>query len=557
MRARRPGVDRRRAPGRDGLLAALCAGAVVIASFGCGARSCASTARRGPWSAGGGGGSEAAPAGSPAGEGDAAPATAEATAGPAPQGDLGFHVRDAETGQAIPCRLTLIGTHGTRTPELARDDLPRPEKGAISIENRIMSITGKGSVWVPHGTYDIYVSRGPEWDVSIVRDVRIAEGGAAVDTALRHVVTTPGWLSADFHVHAAASFDSRVPMLARVYEFVSDGVEMIVSTDHNFISNYAPYIAELDAGRYLLSATGDEITTKSWGHFGAFPLEMDYHAPGQGAASVRGRTPRAILRGVRAEAPNAVIDVHHPRFGQGIGYFTTGQLDAEADRARAAGFSFDFDAIEVLNGYEGSDRKSLDPVMADWFALLRHGHLVTATGNSDTHHLNLNVGGYPRNYVRLSDDRPSSARPEDVAAAVKQRRAFFTTGPFLEIAVGDVLVGDVAPAPGGEARVTVTVRAAPWIDVSSVIVYVDGVEAKRWTVAPTTDVVRLREELLVSVSRDAFVVARAGSDKPLSPVVGDAERFSVLPVALTNPIFLDVDGNGRYDPPAPHGPHAP
>ena len=63
-------------------------------------------------------------------------------------------------------------------------------------------------------------------------------------------------------------------------------------------------------------------------------------------------------------------------------------------------------------------------------------------------------------------------------------------------------------------------------------------------VAPTTGVVRLREELPVSVSRDAFVVARAGSDKPLSPVVGDAERFSVLPIALTNPIFLDVDGRG-------------
>ena len=108
---------------------------------------------------------------------------------------------------------------------------------------------------MPHGTYDIHVSRGPEWDVSTVRDVRIAERGAAVDTALRHVVTTPGWLSADFHVHAAASFDSRVPMLARVYEFVSDGVEMIVSTDHNFISNYAPYIAEPELAEAFWSET--------------------------------------------------------------------------------------------------------------------------------------------------------------------------------------------------------------------------------------------------------------------------------------------------------------
>jgi hypothetical protein len=52
-------------------------------------------------------------------------------------------------------------------------------------------------------------------------------------------------------------------------------------------------------------------------------------------------------------------------------------------------------------------------------------------------------------------------------------------------------------------------------------------------------------------------VVRVDGDEPLAPVVGDRNRFDVRPLALTNPVFLDVDGNGKYDPPSPHGPHAP
>jgi hypothetical protein len=543
--------SRATARGLPAIVALLAAGCGPLAA-GCGARSCAAPSGSGPPDAG-----SALPAVADAG----AEATRVASARPAgevmaPHGQLSYDVRDAETGELIPCKLTLVGTSGTRSPELGRDDLPRQEQGAISYENRIMTLSGQGAIRLPHGTYDVHVSRGPEWELSVQRGVLVRDVGARVVATLRHVLKTEGWLSADFHVHAAPSFDSRVPMMARVYEFAADGVELLVSTDHNIISDYAPLIAELGAGRYLASAMGDEITTSSWGHFGAFPLPRDVHRPGHGAVEAHDRPPRAIFRSVRQQAPEAVLNVHHPRFDQGIGYFTVGELDAKADRAAASGFSFDFDALEVMNGYEGADLRAVERVMNDWFALLRHGHLVTATGNSDTHHLHHNIGGYPRNYVRLTDDRPSAARPGDVARALKQHRSFFTTAPFLEIAVGSAGMGELAPAPGGEARVTVTVQAAPWVDVSSVALYVDGVPARRWSVQPGTAALRLREELVIALPRDGFVVARADGARPLAPVVGDAEHFVVRPFALTNPIFLDVDGDGRYTPAESHGRHA-
>jgi hypothetical protein len=57
------------------------------------------------------------------------------------------------------------------------------------------------------------------------------------------------------------------------------------------------------------------------------------------------------------------------------------------------------------------------------------------------------------------------------------------------------------------------------------------------------------------VARDGWLVVRVDGNEPLAPVVGDRKRFDVRPLAVTNPVFLDVDGNGKYDPPEKHGTH--
>lgn len=119
-------------------------------------------------------------------------------------------------------------------------------------------------------------------------------------------------------------------------------------------------------------------------------------------------------------APQAIINVHHPRLDREIGYFEVGRFDARLDRADRSGFSFDFDAIEVLNGYLESDRRAVERMIEDWFALLSRGHLVTATGNSDSHHLDRNAGGCPRNYIRVRDDAPERLDPSEVPRALRE-----------------------------------------------------------------------------------------------------------------------------------------
>jgi hypothetical protein len=470
------------------------------------------------------------------------------------QGGLSFELLDEVTGQRIPGKLTLVGVSGTRDPKLSKGDIGREDELSLCAYNRVFSLSGVGVVPIPVGTYDITASRGPEWTISTQR-ITMTREGAEIHARLRHVVETPHWVSGDFHVHAAPSPDSRVPMRDRVYEFVADGVDMIVSTDHNVVSNYEPVIAELGAQKLLASATGDEITTGDWGHFGAFPLPHEMESEGHGAIPVRKRTPTDIFRDVRERAAGAVIDVHHPRLETATGYFILGKFDDEKDESTRKGFSYDFDALEILNGYQDTNRKSIERVMKDWFALLDRGHLVTATGNSDTHHLTYNLGGYPRNYVLVDNDDPGTVTALDVAKGVKAHHAYFTTGPIVDFKVGTTGIGDLAKAPGGKATAQITVKAAPWITVSRVILYVAGQEVKRWDVTNTREVLRFDDKYDIAVPHDTYAVVRVEGDGSLAPVVGGGTGVTVHPFALTNPIFLDANGNGKYDPPTPHGAH--
>lgn len=474
-----------------------------------------------------------------------------------PEAPLRYVVRDADRRVPIPAKLTLIGVEGTPDPAFSNNDLGRQEAGAVLAYNRIFSISGEGSIAVPQGTYDIYISRGIEWDLQVSRRLRLGPTGASLSADLRHVIDTRGWLSADFHVHAACSYDSQVPMLHRVHEFAADGVELLVATDHNTVCDYAPLIAELGLGEVLSGGSGDEVTTTAWGHFGALPIPQDRHRAGLGASLLYERDPIDLFAELRTRYPQALIDIHHARADSEIGYFSIGKLDALADRAERPGFSFDFDALEVLNGYMDPTLTQVDTLLTDWFGLINHGHLVTATGNSDTHHLTYNLGGYPRNFVRVADDRPTQVTLPAVARELKAGHSFFTSGPFVRVSVGGAGPGDLVGARGGQIEADIAVDAAPWIAASRVIVYLNGREHRRYPIPDSQAANRSREHLRLSLPRDSYLVVRVDGDRPLSPVVGDPRRFVVRPLAITNPVYIDVDGNGRFDPPYPHGPHSP
>ena len=468
-------------------------------------------------------------------------------------GTLLLTVHDDMNGP-IPARVTFRPVGDTSKVFFTTIDIGRQDVGAVSAYDRTFVLRGTAEIKVPAGTYDLWFSHGPEWDTTRERVTFKAGEEHELLVKLHHVIDTPGWLSGDFHVHAAPSLDSRVPMRDRVHQFVADGVDLIVSTDHNIISDYGPVIAELGVKDLLASATGDEITTKTWGHFGSFPLQGDESELGRGAIDTGTRTPKQIFADVRAKSNAALIDVHHPRLEHGhIGYFYLAELDHKTGHAKRAGFSWDFDAIEVLNGYQDSDRKTLDAVIADWQSFLDSGKHVAATGNSDSHHMTFNLGGYPRNYVRVDDGPLAKLDPAAVAAAVKAGHSYLTTGPILDVSIDGQGPGDVVTGKGGKVGLHVVVRASTWIALTSLTVLGPGgaVLAKRAIPSATTPL-RFDETIPLDLAKDGYAIVRVDGDRAMSPNVGDQGSFIVYPFALANPIWIDVDGDGKVAPSAPH-----
>jgi hypothetical protein len=56
------------------------------------------------------------------------------------------------------------------------------------------------------------------------------------------------------------------------------------------------------------------------------------------------------------------------------------------------------------------------------------------------------------------------------------------------------------------------------------------------------------------LARDTYICAEAIGWRTLFPVLQRPSETGLLedgalPYALTNPVFVDVDGNGRFDPP--------
>jgi len=375
---------------------------------------------------------------------------------------------------------------------------------------------------------------------------------------LRHELDTTGWISGDFHLHTlthSGHGDSNMP--ERIISIVGEGVEFAVATDHDHHTDYAPTVEELGAGDALTHVTGNEVSTPI-GHFNAFPLEPGRPVPDPGATDAR-----ALFAFIRAE-PNRwgirpIIQVNHPRWGS-IDYFGRLGLDPVTAEPAEQRWSWDFDSIEVFNENPGwgwfdaetttgiSVGESRHCVLRDWFHLLNGGYRFRAVGNSDSHHVSSVLAGYPRNFVRSPTDDPGQIDPREIARSIRGGRVFTTFGPFVELGVGGAPMGGETRATDGVVAVIVRIQAASWIDCDRVRVVMNGDVVAEVPVPQVRTPVRLDRRLVLPVERDAWVAVLVEGDEPLAPIV-TPQRRPVLPLAVTNPVWVDADGDGTWTSP--------
>jgi hypothetical protein len=384
-----------------------------------------------------------------------------------PGGELRVRVIDADTNQPIVSRLIVKGIEGTIDPSFG------PDYRASGAGPIMDVLEGDVATPLPAGKYRVAATKGMEWSID-AEAVEVQSGHTkTVDLALRHVIPTPGVVGCDLHVHARPSFDSPVTGEDRVLSLVSAGVDFAVPTEHNIVGDYSGPLEVLKLTKQLATVTGVEVTTYNprFGHFGVFPYPAS-----NGVPPFKGATAAGVFSAAKRGDPTRVFQVNHPRLPSGIGYFNVVGFDPKVGRI-PVGMRTDFDTLEVYNGYDLATRGRTEQVMEDWFALLTLGKHYGATGSSDSHRIQYQWAGYPRTMV-LVDPKAAgdTGQPIDttaVIAAIKRGHTFVTSGPMIELELGNegktARPGDDLPAPHG-ANLTgrLRIRAAPWVDVTSV-----------------------------------------------------------------------------------------
>lgn len=388
--------------------------------------------------------------------------------------------------------------------------LGHPYSGAPAC-NRVLT-QGPTTFAVPPGSYDVFATVGPFATVARARKVVVKPGAAVdLDLALTSLPQPPGTLSADLHVHGASSIDSAIPELDRVRAFLAARVQVIVSTDHDVVADYAEGIAATDATARMRLITGTESTgdilfkllpnlpyPQVTGHWNLWPIPYRPTAPWRGAAWDELAEPGTLFTRMRKagwDADTGVAQLNHPldspTLGRDLGWGRTIHLnlldplvrvfDASAPSLflrtpPGAEFSnADYHAQEVMNGT--SNRRFLLHREL-WFYLLNEGIVRTGTANSDSHSLSDEIIGSPRNLVTT----PTTVADFDPVAfnrAVRAGHVLGTNGPIIHVETTDQTGSARGPAlqpftPAADARLHITVQAAPWVPVEEVRVIVNG-----------------------------------------------------------------------------------
>ncbi len=536
-----------------------------------------------------------------------------------------FSVRSAQNLDPIDAEIFLVPADDA-TREAVRGDfygrfgscapwLGAPP-GASAACNRVLVRGGAAIADVPVGEYWAFAFHGPFWSLERQR-VSLTAASATLSFQLTPLPLRPtGTVTADLHVHGAASFDSQIPDETRVLSFAASDLEVIVATDHEVVYDYTPVIERLGLQARMNAVTGVETTGHIpflripgygfplvIGHYNFWPLRYDPSQPRNGAPFDELIEPGELFdRTAPLFSGTPVIELNHPyaepEFGRDLGFPRAIALDATQDlpsgddgtnngvfvRAPAGGATNDgHHAQEVING---SDATGLLPYRAFWWFMLNQGRLKTGTANSDSHGLTDNTVGIPRNVVYADTSAGAGFDVNVFNQAIRDGRVLGTNGPVIEATLEDAQgarrgfgLSPFSPHRSGVLRVKVS--AAPWVPVDEVRVVVNGAVVRAVTdgIAKPPDpygaagLVRYEAdlplaELLQGIRGDAWLSVEAGRALPLA---GDlAGRLDGLPDGI--PDTSDNNGDGVVDaadveagaksgplhhPPAPTDPNDP
>ncbi len=470
-----------------------------------------------------------------------------------------------DQGRAIPCKVQFKGKNGTKNPDWG------PPSAVEAISNLVYTANGKFTVPITPGEYEAIVSRGPEYDV--VRVPLKVEKAAKLElkAKLKRSVRSPGWVSADFHSHASPSGDNTADQRGRVLNLLGEHVEYAPCTEHNRLDSYTPHLKALGADKLLGTCTGIELTGTPLplNHQNAFPLKLKPRTQDNGAP-VTDLDPEKQIRRIFEwdDVAEKLVQQNHPDIGW---LFFDADGDGKPDDGYKNGFAMmhvievhpihqilDMKPTRIVTTQQGR-RELRNETIFNWLQLLNQGHRIPGVVNTDAHY-NFHGSGWLRNWVRTDTETPGDIEALDIVRHSKKGHIVMSTGPYLEVRVvgatggsplPDAIPGDDVRLEKGKGTLHVRVQCPNWLDIDRVLVLVNGRpdpklnftrkdHAKMFGDGP----VKFDQKIDLALEKDAhLIVVAIGEEFELGDVMGP-QWGRMNPVAISNPIYADVDGNG-------------
>ncbi len=452
-----------------------------------------------------------------------------------PTGAIHVVATEAGTNGPMPVRIQIIpSTPLPATP--AAFGVPDELGGRLYQE---FSVTGDATLTVPVGTYRVVVSHGYEWELDD-RMVTVAAGETQLDNvSLLHSVDSTGVMCADFHIHSFQSNDASDPVEYKVRGALADGLDIPVSSEHEWVVDFQPYIQKFNATKWAFGVPSEELTTFTWGHFGVVPKLADPNALNNGAVDWLGHTPAEVFAAVKALPEKPTLIVNHPDSAGFQGYFNQAKFDASLGKGTGDLWDDNFDAIEVYNNSDFESNR--DKSVADWFSLLNHGMAVWSVGSSDSHHLRTTPVGYPRTCLRVNTDDPTALDVNIVRDAAGKGQSTISGGLYMSV------MGPNASRPGdivakqASADFTVTIEAPTWVPTTNATLetIVNGKTVSTDALLPFGTGPSQKFVNQVTVQLDGslprnWVVFHVKADGDLAPL-----HPGLKPFAASNPILFE------------------
>jgi hypothetical protein len=210
-------------------------------------------------------------------------------------------------------------------------------------------------------------------------------------------------------------------------------------------------------------------------------------------------------------------------------------------------------AMEIVN----SGAVMTDPLRLtrDWMGMLNRGITLSPIGASDSHDVSRYIAGQARTYVRCEDGQPGDLDVARAVESVRRGHVMVSYGLLTEIEVDGKGPGDLV-RPGNTVAVRIRVQGPAWTRAERIALYVNGTKVReepirgggragvKWQA--TWQVPRPRH--------DQYFVALAagpGIDAPYWPTAKPYQptsiEFTSYVLGVSGAVFLDADGNGRFD----------